>query len=306
MLPALASPRLANEKTGGLQGHEEPWKKKLRTTLWRHTKAEEQDKKRESPAQCFKKSRKSALQIVFAIDHALELVGHGLADYSVAAARRSRPTSSTEVRYRVPITAETSSEGSASPVFRLAVKDLATGAKRWEAPPGGTSRPHLSIVSDHGSTISAAMYFLQFGQKLRCSWFSDYYHDTNNDVFLAIGQQGLSNIVYETTFVMNFEHGPWKTGTHFEKLREGFSQFARDANPDDDLYAELYDRIAFDLGQSDRVGSANHFEEVFELFRTGTHQDGTDDRVVLSRLVCHGVGPRIGMIVGVSSPFSAL
>ena len=66
----------------------------------------------------------------------------------------------------------------------------------------------MHVVSDHGSDITATMCFLLFGLNMNGSWQSDYFHDCDNDIDLSVKDTELAPLVQDTTWLMNFEHGP--------------------------------------------------------------------------------------------------
>lgn len=253
--------------------------------LWRHQKASEDVAKRKVDSQGgLKQNRAKALQVIYSIDHQLEAVGLGLITFAPVDGKRPAPLGPNEVRYKVALhTGNNAPAPDGMLQFRSAVKDIVSGAKRWDAAGFIGQRPHLSVFSDHGSDISGAMAFLLYSVGIRGSWYNDVYHDTDNDVQNAIAAVGLAGAQHELTFLMNFEHGPWRSAAHYQKLHEGFSSWMGSASPEDDLYAELYERISFDLGEEGQAGSEEHFRRTFEYLKTGEEFSAMDERVCLSR-----------------------
>lgn len=281
VVPSSSTSRLASEPAR--LSKEPAWKHKLWSMLWRRTVEE-------GAGGTEKDKRQKSLQVLFALDHALESVGHGLLTFQVGADLLPRPLSSSEVRYKVPVAGCESGQGINSGAacqgrFRLAVRDRVSGRKRWEAPRefGQGGRPHLSVFSDHGSDITAAMSFAAFSLKLRIHTYSDVFHDTNNDVLNAISDTGLSGILHECTFLLNSEHGPWQSCSFYTKLKEGWLEFLASACPEDDLFAEVYERIAFDLGEEGQTDSYGHFQSIFDSLQRGGGATKLDERVCLSR-----------------------
>lgn len=127
------------------------------------------------------------------------------------------------------------------------------------------------------------MNFACFGMHLRITWCGDVYHDTNNDVLGAIAATGLTSVVHETTLLLNFEHAPWRSCAFYQSISEGWSEFLVGATPEDDLYADLYERIAFDLGEQALVNTLDNFERLFEAMKCGETAAALDERVCLSR-----------------------
>lgn len=184
-----------------------------------------------------KAQRQKAFEAILALDHQLEAVGSGLGAFATSQNTRCRPLASSGIRYKVLV------EPPPGVVLledvrahRLAIRDRVTGKKRWEVPACIGDRPHLALFTDHGSEMVALACFLMFGKGARIDWFSDYYHDTNNDISLAASGANLTGFMHETTFLMNWEHGPWQSCAHWQKGRHAWAKWISKAQPSDDLY----------------------------------------------------------------------
>lgn len=136
VVPGCASPRRAADPVAMAKA-EPTWKAKLRMLMWRHKKAEATEDDNQTAVRETKQARQKALQVLFALDHALECVGHGFSSFQVDEKLRCKPLASTEFRYKAPLTGHGSG---ASPIagqkFRLAIKDRVAAKS--------VGRPHAS------------------------------------------------------------------------------------------------------------------------------------------------------------------
>eukprot|EP00959_Pyramimonas_sp_CCMP1952_P133852 2799203-Pyramimonas_sp.AAC.1 len=117
----------------------------------------------------------------------LEGVGLGLDAFMSNDERRSRPLGPSELRRTIPQSAD--AIGCALPdgvhPVRYAMEDRVTKKTRWEVPKVVGDRPRLSLFTDHGPDVTAAVNFLMFGMGFRIDWHSDFFHDCDNDIMGA-------------------------------------------------------------------------------------------------------------------------
>jgi hypothetical protein len=130
------------------------------------------------------------------------------------------------------------------------VKDLATGAKRFELLEMLGPRPTLCLVIDQGSKFYSATWFMAGSMRLRVLAISDPHHRTWNDVLDAVGASGMKHLIYEFLVVLNLPHGPWSSCVFWGEILEAMDAFLEMADSGDDLFLSLYSKIAADFGQA--------------------------------------------------------
>lgn len=285
------TPAFKTVRKGSSRAHpnQPAWKAKLAAHLWKHARIDEQAKSDAKELCLLKEQRLSAHHFILALDHMLETVGIGLRRFVVPAAARSRPLELGEQRVTVPGAARNSAQVGATPGGRDVVINKATGARRWEAEKYSGSRPTLALYVDHGSDVTAAACFMIFQLGLRVSVHSDVFHDASNDMSLAAQRAGFAPLMQETTFLFNFEHGPWQSKSNWRKVAGGFSEFVSSVGASDDLFAELYDKFCTDQGEIP-VGSVEYWNYMLQCLWEGEAFEKTCERVGMSRCSLEGRG----------------
>lgn len=132
-----------------------------------------------------KLARSSAYNNIRAMGHSMSLAGIPLDRFRVAdLSTTSRPLGENDARYYVPSGAAV--DGAPIPLARLAIKDIATGAKRRELGPVSVPRPLVAMTLDQGSTVYSARFFMQDVLHMRLLVFVDTHHRCWNDAMNGV------------------------------------------------------------------------------------------------------------------------
>lgn len=229
-----------------------------------------------------RRERKTPFHLLRAIDHQLQFVGMGLCSFLPSYPAPGALTR-VETRYMVPWSAWPWPVPEPVPKLRIAVKNSATGVKRFEVGVLNMDRPLLSVCHDRESVNLAAMSFLKNHLRLRLATLSDPFHDTWNDIKGAIQASGEWGTVVDLGHCFNLATGPWQSWGFHRQLQSFGQEFLETMDLNNDLYCHLYVGIAEDLGMKDMVGSPEHKARVMEMIPTLPVFSRKDTKVSLSR-----------------------
>jgi len=179
-----------------------------------------------------KAERKAAYDHLRALDHALRLVGLGLADFvpeqdGTWVAEPPGPLRPFEQRLWVawqhewpyPVPPEHRARGKKSILL-----NQSTGEQKYELPEFVQERPCLALYGDEGSKFLSCVPFLQHHLKARVVWLRDPAHRQWNDYRNAVKHVGLRPLFYEMCLALNMRHGPWLSCSFFQQLRGGMEE----------------------------------------------------------------------------------
>lgn len=172
-----------------------------------------------------KDSKVASYQLLRAYDHVLQLLGVGGLKAFEALPQTSRILRPGEVRYQVAVEPWGDYEVEGGGWFRVAIKNMNTGKKRWEVPvvfPDGKP-PFLVVAGDECSANLAPMQFLVGELELRFLLMRDLPHRSWNDVRLAIQEVGLWGKVLELNHCLAVKHGPFASQSWWRQMQESMS-----------------------------------------------------------------------------------
>lgn len=235
----------------------------LNVFLSAHSTKQQVSKARSATVQA-RRTRRQAYQLALAIDHQLQFVQLGLVNFLPPSIHAGQ-LSAVEVRYSVPWTAWPYEVPAGVESCRIAIKNTATGGKRWEVGDVRQDRPVLCLAHDRGSINLATVHFLKNFMRLRITTWSDPFHDCWNDVKGAIQQAGEWHTFVNMGHVFNVAAGPWMSGANFRQLQGVAKDFVDQMHIGNDLFCHLYPAIAEDMGIKDMVGSEAHKKQVLDM-----------------------------------------
>ena len=86
-------------------------------------------------------------------------------------------------------------------------------------------------------------------------------------------------------FLMNWGHGPWQSCAHWQNVSHAWHEWTSTADSTDDLSCDLYERLCFDHGQRQGLGSTDHFRQMFQTLVEDDNFGGAEEHLSLSRLL---------------------
>lgn len=194
------------------------------------------------------------------------------------------PLGRTQVRYTAPHDqwCYDVSEANGKSV-RFAVKFIDSGKTRWELGPVDTPRPVLSLTHDRASNNLAAVNFMKHELHMRLVTQSDPFHDTWNDVRLALQGAKAWNIVLGTGHVFNVLCGPWGSSAFFRQAQSMCEEHTQTMAATDELYCHLYPDFARDMRLPGDSDSQEHKRAVLAVLADSDVFKKNPNKVALSR-----------------------
>lgn len=220
-----------------------------------------------------RRTRRQAYQLVLALDHQLQLLQLSLS-YFLPLGVLVGQLSPVEIRYEVPWSSWPYELPPGTESFRIAIKNTATGQKRWEVGDVRIGRPVLSLAHDRGSINMAAIHFLENFLHMRVTPWSDPFHDCWNDVKGAFQEANKWRTFVDLGHVFNVASGPWMSGANFRSLQGFAKDYIGQMHIGNDLFGHLYPSIAEDMGITDMIGTEEHTRQVLDTTGSVTHPCG--------------------------------
>ena len=210
------------------------------------------DGQAKSAMQLEMKERRSCYRLGQAVEGQLQSIGHSIADW-LPGKRYCRPLSPDEVRYKAPLkhtVDDTLPPLVLSTSFSYAVKNIETGAKRYELPlHPPSSLPIWCPVSDSCSENMGLAGYLEDELNLEIQWLWDQFHRCPNDCDLAYDRSGYRALRKSLKQLLTMPHGPWKSCTFFKQLQESWqSRLDRRSFVADETWLALGPDIAEEKG----------------------------------------------------------
>ena len=107
----------------------------------------------------------------------------------------------------------------------------------------------LSVASDQGSDVVAALMALIFLFRLNLDFFPDPSHGGTNDFWNAGHMCDLKGFLYMLLLVINTPHGPWSEDTRFQQVVQNLKDTVMHTKPFDmPMFMDLFPKMLWDAG----------------------------------------------------------
>ena len=261
-LPALSSTvRGAHSKAKRSVG---VWRTRLQKLLNKHL-VKDLAKKLRKGTQSGRRPRLAARNFLRGWDHSGQFINKG---FNVFASRNSVPLlGRDEVRYAVA--SKRKLDGlvpDGIPVSRSCCYNKGTKVTRYdvELPACPNDLSCCVAIGDEGPKDLPSFWYLP-SQGYRVVPFMDVLHRCPRDMAEAAKASDNWAMVTDTTAVLNYDHGPFKSQVNFQKSVEAIQSYASTVGPDDELLNMFFEEICDAEGDhpSD-FGSPEHFARVLQ------------------------------------------
>lgn len=229
-------------------------------------------------------ARASNRDFLVSLDHQLRR-GCG---QSLAAFRphyRLRRLQQDEVRYL----AKVRDEASGDILRRSCVHNPKTGERHFECPirlvNGVRDYKVWRMTLDMGSIGWPAVQWLVYEYGIRSAVHWDRHHRLQNDWKEGYTGAGLAMSRLQFGVVMNMVQGPFKGSATWRLVQSAMTELFEQSDHKNPVFACLYDRIAFDLGESlsPSFGTDSHMETVWRTLKENFMSQSRGEVMKLSR-----------------------
>ena len=233
--------------------------------------------------------RRSAYNVGRALDHALSLAGSGLSRFSDEHAAVPLLKAG-ETRYYRPSKRAPDFDASDGVSWRRScIWCPATKKARFDLPGSNDEKHHtvLALVADEGPKDSPLYNFLA-AKKFRFVWLFDPLHRTQNDLRLAATQSDNWSMISDTSVVLNFDSGPFRSSENFGRMKEAIKEFASIGSVGDDLLMSYFEDMCKECNDIPTdFASDEHIERVVTRMPYDVCFSRMDQRVKWSRWGSH-------------------
>eukprot|EP00971_Amphidinium_carterae_P336242 6472491-Amphidinium_carterae.3 len=172
---------------------------------------------------------------------------------------------------------------------RACVKNMTTGAKRFELPviagkDGVALRPALHVVTDEGCVGRVALLYLMSRTCLRGTALGDPLHRHWNDTKLAIKSSSLWSVVQEYTCVFNVHMAPWNQSAFHSIIAQAGREYFEHCDESNRLYVHMYEELAEERSTSPMEwATSEHYTALWRSLTQSKHLRSEGDHVKLGR-----------------------